>query len=364
MARWLLELLTGEGGQVERIPLKQFPVVVGRSDDADVTLDSTDVSRHHAELCETGLKLFVRDLGSTNGTCVNHQKISELTPIFRGDVLHFANVEARVIEYKEEPAAVSGATLIMQGELSNKIPLGARDLMSLLKQKQVVPVFQPIVAMNGQHVAYELLGRGAHPKLSPGPGPLFNIAESIGQAVQLSELFRDVGIQAASHSGLKLPLFINTHPHEMLNQERFLDCMRRARAQYPDMTFVVEIHEQAVTNIAAMQSLAEAIKALGCRIAYDDFGAGQARLLELTEAPPHIVKFDIALIRNIHLAGQQKQDMLEVLVSMVRKMGMQALAEGVECAEEAEVCARIGFDLIQGYAYGKPAPMVEWQPLW
>ncbi len=361
MSRWFLECLVGEGDQIERLPLKQFPLIVGRSEDIGLTIDSTDVSRRHAEFSCQGDDLYLRDMGSTNGTFVNHQRISEPTPLQGGDVVHFAHVEARLIDEEKSKRVVSTATIVMEGDLSNKIPLGARDLKALIQNEQVTAVFQPIVDASGRHLAYEMLGRGTHPELLPSPGALFNIAESIGKAVELSELFREIGMREAHKFGLKHPLFMNTHPHEMKDRERLLQAIADSNARYPGLNMVIEIHEQAVTDIGEMQYLANAIRKLGMGLAYDDFGAGQARLLELTEAPPDVVKFDIALIRNIHKAGPHKQEMLELLVSMVKKMGIKALAEGVGIMEEAEVCKRVQFDLIQGFAFGYPLPLKEWE---
>ena len=95
---------------------------------------------------------------------------------------------------------------------------------------------------------------------------------------------------------------------------------------------------------------------LDIKLAYDDFGAGQARLVDLAKVPPDYLKFDIALIRGIHTASAQQRQLVDTLVRMVQDFGIAALAEGVECAEEAEVCREIGFDYAQGYYFGKPAP--------
>ena len=84
------------------------------------------------------------------------------------------------------------------------------------------------------------------------------------------------------------------------------------------------------------------------------------RLLELTEVPPDYVKFDINLIRNIHLGNAGRQQTLQTLVRMVRELGIATLAEGTECAEEVEVCRQIGFDFAQGYYFGRPAPITDY----
>ena len=67
-------------------------------------------------------------------------------------------------------------------------------------------------------------------------------------------------------------------------------------------------------------------------IAYDDFGAGQARLLELAEVPPHYLKFDMSFVRGIDTAPASRQRLLTSLVSVARDLLVYTVAEGVETA--------------------------------
>jgi EAL domain-containing protein (putative c-di-GMP-specific phosphodiesterase class I) len=69
------------------------------------------------------------------------------------------------------------------------------------------------------------------------------------------------------------------------------------------------------------------------------------------------LKFDISLIRDIDNADESRRRMMESLVRMVRDLGINALAEGIETAAEAEACIDLGFEFAQGYYYGKPAPL-------
>ena len=92
------------------------------------------------------------------------------------------------------------------------------------------------------------------------------------------------------------------------------------------------------------------------RLAFDDFGAGQARLCELAEVRPDYLKFDREMIRDIHISPQRQQ-MLAHLVQLVIELGVTPLAEGIETAEEGETCRQMGFRLAQGFYYGRPAPV-------
>jgi EAL domain-containing protein (putative c-di-GMP-specific phosphodiesterase class I) len=90
-------------------------------------------------------------------------------------------------------------------------------------------------------------------------------------------------------------------------------------------------------------------------LAYDDFGAGQARLVELVEVPPDYLKFDMKLVQKIASASLERQRMLASLVKMVHELGVAPLAEGIEEAGDHEVCRQMGFKLAQGFYYGYPS---------
>ncbi len=64
----------------------------------------------------------------------------------------------------------------------------------------------------------------------------------------------------------------------------------------------------------------------------------------------------MSLIRNIDRTSPERQRMLASLVAIVRDLGVETLAEGVETEGEADVCREMGFDTAQGYFFGRPAP--------
>ena len=186
------------------------------------------------------------------------------------------------------------------------------------------------------------------------------LAEKIGFAklnleVQLSNMLRWEGILQSASFASPPHLFVNTHPREVC-EEGLIESMREIRKLRPKQAITLEIHEAAITDVDQMLELQQALTEMDIRLAYDDFGAGQARLVELIKVQPHYLKFDIALIRNIDQAPAQQQQLVSTLVRMVRDLGVVPLAEGIETAGEAGVCTDLGFELAQGYYFGKPAP--------
>jgi EAL domain-containing protein (putative c-di-GMP-specific phosphodiesterase class I) len=294
---------------------------------------------------------------------VNHQRLEGQMGLRHGDVVHFASYEARVIEEVDstEISSQSSMTVMNAMPMGNKLPTGLSELQTLLDKRAIRAEFQPIVGINGEIYGYEVLGRGNRPDLPVHPMELFRIAESReGKAAELSLLMRDCGVEQAVAMAGNIRLFVNTHPEEMHDIKALMQSMQRLRDNHPDLPMVLEIHEDALTNVAVLREMADQLQAMDIELAFDDFGAGQARLMEMIDVPVAYLKFDIALIRGLPDAPESKRKMVAALAAMTKAMGIKALAEGVETAEELALCEQMNFDLIQGYFFGKPRPQLDY----
>jgi EAL domain-containing protein (putative c-di-GMP-specific phosphodiesterase class I) len=363
---WFLEGVASDGTHV-RHEIETLPFSVGRDVGNQLTVQALGLSRRHAEITrEATGQLRVTDLGSTNGTFVNRERIAGSALISANDIIHFGNAEYRIGQHREEEEAVaedetSRTMIVPKSKLSQNFVPQERQFRELLLGSGIGGAVQPIVdARSSIPVAYELLGRCSHPDLPGSPVRLFGLAALLNSEAALSRAFRQYGLRATAELlGDKL-LFVNTHPKETF-EGGLLDELRQIRRDGIATQIVVELHETAVLDIELMRELAAQLRELEVRFAYDDFGAGQARLNELGEVPAHYVKFDMGLVRGIDSAPLGKRKMLSDLVSIVHDLGSVALAEGVETEGEAEVCRGMGFELIQGYLTGRPVGIEQFR---
>jgi EAL domain-containing protein (putative c-di-GMP-specific phosphodiesterase class I) len=229
-----------------------------------------------------------------------------------------------------------------------------------MTQRAVTPHFQPIVAMVDSRVlGYEILARSRFFGLRD-PDAMFAAAKVLNMESELSRILRDVGIR----SGQVLPkgnsLFVNTHPAEIDDLDLLILSLRELRELAPERPLVLEIHEAAVTCGQQMRVLRAALTDLSIGLAYDDFGAGQARLVELVDVPPDYLKFDMRLVQNLETASPDRQRLLASLVKMVHDLGITSLAEGIETKGDHEICREIGFTCGQGFYYGYPSLPKQW----
>jgi EAL domain-containing protein (putative c-di-GMP-specific phosphodiesterase class I) len=293
--------------------------------------------------------LEVRDLGSTNGTFVNGIQITDRATVRADDIVQFSSVAFRV---RQEECPDLRTHLSSDSDRA----LALTQFDKLVTDQSVVPYFQPIVRLDSEEtVGYEVLARSKLYGLTY-PREMFQAAAQLNLAAELSRIARSVGVRIGSQLSEPSVLYLNTHPVEMKGPG-LIESLAKTRAGNPTQPIVLEIHEAAITDPNSMRELQASLTALNIRLAYDDFGAGQARLNELVEVPPDVLKFDMILVHGIDRAPAGRQQMIGALVDMVIELGIQPLAEGVETAVEAETCRELGFELAQGYYFGRPTPI-------
>src|SRR5206468_5988715 len=132
------------------------------------------------------------------------------------------------------------------------------------------------------------------------------------------------------------------------------ESLEELRRLAPHLDLALEIHESALAQAQFIAWLRTKLSEINVGLAYDDFGAGQARLLELAEAPPHFLKFDRRFIAGIDQAPPSRRRLLDSLVAAARELLVKTVAEGVETAAEADVCVKVGFTHAQGYHFSRP----------
>jgi EAL domain-containing protein (putative c-di-GMP-specific phosphodiesterase class I) len=348
-ATWLLSGQLSADEPVRSIRVEGTPFLVGRHSKAALTIPCPTVSNIHAELRVENGVLHVKDLGSTNGTFINGERVEGEFTVSSGDLLQFAEVVFRV---GIESGRYDSKTIA--GDSSDRA-LALIQFDKLMSDKAIVPHFQPIVAFDDLRVeGYEVLGRSRLFGLTT-PHSMFSAAAVLDLESELSRMMRSEGVRCAGELPGDPLLFVNTHPVEMQEQGVLEFSLRELREAAPAAHLVLEIHEAAVTCVKQMRELRSVLQDLNIGLAYDDFGAGQARLVELGDVPPNYLKFDIELVRGIDHASIERKRMLASLVQIVNDLGIASLAEGIETKAEHEACREMGFAFAQGFYYGKPA---------
>jgi EAL domain-containing protein (putative c-di-GMP-specific phosphodiesterase class I) len=349
---WFLCGPVATGAEIQNISIDSDPFVVGRGAGISLRLQFKTVSGNHASFSVQGDLLILQDLGSTNGTYVNGKRIDRPVVIGEEDLIHFAEAPFRVRCHSNSQPTTG---TLLEDICDQALALVQFD--RLMSERLVVPHFQAVVDFaTSEDVGYEVLGRGRVFGLE-SVASMFGAAAQLNLEVELSQLLRWEGIRIGKSICEYPKLFVNTHPKE-LQSPGLVASLEAVREMASSTPIVLELHEAAITCVHSLSELAKRLADLDIELAYDDFGAGQARLAELATARPHYVKFDMCLIRSLDTADPNRLRMVRTLVTMVKDLGILSLAEGIETAAEADACKELGFELAQGYYFGYPAPTV------
>ncbi|MDB5340793.1 MAG: hypothetical protein JWN70_6412 [Planctomycetaceae bacterium] len=350
---WVLSGRPTGGDEARYFMLNPLPFQVGRKPGLSLMLPGNTVSGLHAEFFQQGSTLCLRDLGSTNGTFVNGDRLSGATELHDNDLVQFADIPFRLtrslganLSHTRHKDTCDQALAIVQFD-------------QLLTGKAMIPHYQPIVNLtSGQVVAYEVLARSRLIGLET-PNFMFSAAAQLGLSAKLSEQLRRVAVEDSSQLVGVPHLFLNTHPSELDTGTLLLSC-EELRRMAPRQPITIEMHEGAMTNLGDMIALRKGLEQFDISLAFDDFGAGQARIAELAAVHPNYVKFDRCMIHDLHLADAARRRVVAMLVQMILEVGIVPLAECVESVAEAQACRDAGFILSQGYLHGKPLPAAHY----
>jgi EAL domain-containing protein (putative c-di-GMP-specific phosphodiesterase class I) len=344
---WFLVGCVGESSGLTQVRIGKVSFTIGRAASNDFRLPSQNVSKQHAQLIVTSEAVLIRDLGSTNGTFVNGRRIAAPTPVGDGDLLQFADMELRLGRDNAE----TGAHTVVSDSPEHGWLIS--QLYAVIHQDRFEMVFQPIVAAADlRPLAVEALVRCDIIGLE-SPVRLFEVAARLDLQERLSTLCRTKAVETLADWSPSQQLFLNTHPQEPLGPE-LVESLRTLREQAGARPLVLEIHEAAVPDLAAMRDFRAALRDMEIGLAYDDFGAGQSRLLELTEIPPDFLKFDRSLLDSQAIGSVGRRTLLRTLLTHAADAGIATVAEGVDSQELVDICRELGFTHFQGYFLGRP----------
>jgi diguanylate cyclase (GGDEF)-like protein len=123
--------------------------------------------------------------------------------------------------------------------------------------------------------------------------------------------------------------------------------------------FELELTEQTlVKNIDSAIEMMNGLKEVGFSFAIDDFGTGYSSLAYLKKMPVDVIKIDKSFVFGM-LENRADYQIIMSTIAMVKNLGLQVIAEGVETSAQLRSLTENDCDVIQGYYFSKPVPEVE-----
>jgi EAL domain-containing protein (putative c-di-GMP-specific phosphodiesterase class I) len=245
------------------------------------------------------------------------------------------------------------------------------DLRNGLAHDELWPAFQPIIALEGGHVAsVEALARWTHPQRGPIPPTVFiPIAEETGLITPLGQLmFRRAIEQLAlwrRAGGLSdLVMSVNLSPRQLADPgvgDRITSAMQAHGL--PASALNLEITESALMEDPelAARTLTR-LRDYGAGIAIDDFGTGYSSLSYLRRFPVTSVKIDRSFVENL---GVTKDDdaIVAGIITLAHTLSLTVVAEGVEEPGQLATLRKLGCNYAQGFLFSRPQSAADLTPL-
>lgn len=309
-----------------------------------------------------------------------HASICEPLPL--ADIIYMPSISIGVTRYPEDAQTVDGLMMNASYALDEAKRNGLSqvclfDSTILKKQKnrnhfktileaaidheRFEIVMQPIYSMQKmEHYGFEVLVRLSNNGKPVSPDDFIPLAEEMGLIGSIGQIVRKKAMMARRRildQGIDpKKISINVSSQELCD-DMLIDDLKNMLIDN-DMSpaeLIVEVTETAMIGPSKwiVASALKQLKEIGVQIALDDFGTGFSSISHLREFPIDTIKIDKTFVRDLeHDEGNRA--VVEGLIFLARRLGLDAIAEGVENPEQRECLRQLKCDHLQGFHHSKP----------
>ncbi len=298
----------------EEIKLVQHPYVIGFPDEID-TLDKFNEVR-----------------GVINKAILRHNK----------DVLRVSDLNLKHVEHDKKIDSIV-----------------KRALDDGLLEVYYQPIYNP---EKGKFVSCEALLRLRDPHLGfISPAVFMPVAERNGKVIEIDAFVLDSVCKMLAESDAKAHgleyVEVNLSVVDCIQAnlaENIFKTMNKYDIASEQINFeVTETFSEGISS--AMEENIEKLMAKGINFSMDDFGTGYSNIARIASLPVKLFKLDKSIVQSAFESETSYMVMINI-VKIIKSLGKEIVAEGVETQEQAKQIIRMGCDNIQGFFYARPMP--------
>jgi diguanylate cyclase (GGDEF)-like protein len=270
----------------------------------------------------------------------------------------------------EAKARGRGRSVVFEPEfrerLAARLSLEA-ELVRAARSGEFELFYQPQIDLeSGRLVGAEALIRWRHPTRG------LMLPDSFMPVVNASSISDEIGVWSLrtacqqarrwQEQGHAVRVGVNLAPSQFLADElpKTVASVLQETGLQPDL-LELEVTENIMLDDDALAlSIFERIQALGVHIAFDDFGTGYASLTYLKKFPLDRLKIDKSFVQKL-ASNADDMAIVGATIALAKLLGLAVIAEGIEDRETAELLAHKGCKEGQGYHFGKPMPVAEFE---
>ncbi|WP_114969745.1 putative bifunctional diguanylate cyclase/phosphodiesterase [Rhodoferax ferrireducens] len=257
----------------------------------------------------------------------------------------------------------------IQASIESRIALEV-ELRDALPNKQLKLYYQIQMDNTLGILGAEVLLRWEHPQHGLVlPDQFIPMAEESGLIMPIGEWVLQKACEqlmewSTNPATERFLLSVNVSGHQF-RQPDFVAMVSRVLTQtgVNPARLKLELTESVVLhNINDTIDKMKTLNRQGVHFSMDDFGTGYSSLAHLTNLPIQQLKIDRSFVRNI-VTNHNDAVIVQTIIGMAGNLGVAVIAEGVETEEQRACLEQFGCPTYQGYLYGKPMPLSEFEVL-
>ncbi len=236
------------------------------------------------------------------------------------------------------------------------------DLRKSMVEKTACFAFQPIINSSTGKIAYHecLLRLSDEDYKLISAGRYIMLAERYGYITNVDKYVFEMGVQELL-AAPNISLSINISNIGVQNRTLVKEIEKLVYNSEIGSRLIIEITETAMNDgFLPTKYFCETFKAMGCRIALDDFGAGHTSFNQVKRFPIDIIKIDGSYVRNI-VTDSKSRILVETLIKTAEDLGCKTVAEFVENGEIAKQLIELNVDYMQGNFFSPAVNYRNWE---
>jgi diguanylate cyclase (GGDEF)-like protein/PAS domain S-box-containing protein len=257
----------------------------------------------------------------------------------------------------------------MQTTINQRVKL-ERDLLYALEHQQFQLYYQVQIDSANKLLGVEALIRWIHPERGLiSPYHFIPVAEDSGIIVEIGIWVLETACAQlkawqnnANTAGLSIAINVSA---KQFHQIDFVDTIKNAIDIYDINSSLLKIElteSLLLINIEEIIAKMNDLAAIGIQFSLDDFGTGYSSLQYLKRLPLYQLKIDQSFVRDLGI-NISDEIIVTTIISMAHSLGLNVIAEGVETEEQQRFLLSQGCENFQGYFFGKPIPINEFEKL-
>lgn len=266
------------------------------------------------------------------------------------------NYEANIAYYDDK---------LLKRTLEERRVIG--EFEGALERKEFKMFLQPQVNTHGKVYGAEALVRWQHPDRGLlSPFFFIDILETTGLIYKLDMYMWECAAAKLSEWKKKgdtvhyISVNISTKDFYLIDVYEVITSIVKKYDIEPKM-LKLEITETALmSDLKKNMEVIKNLRGYGFKIEIDDFGSGYSSLNMLKDISADVLKIDMAFLRATE-NEVKGQDILETIISLGGKLGMEVITEGVETDKQLLMLTEMGCHIFQGYYFSKPIPVEEFE---